>query len=117
MSACLGTRLEDCRSVDFPLESAGHVTKFAPHSALKLIASGKWTFDERVELHRVAGTVRNDTRFGIFLVRIQKGELTVAIERTNKTIKARFWPWTFRKTSLKRFKLFTLRPEAAGCKP
>ena len=30
-----------------------YVTKFAPHKALKLIAWGKWTFDERVVLHRV----------------------------------------------------------------
>jgi len=29
-----------------------HVTKFAPRKALKLIASGKLTFDERVVLHR-----------------------------------------------------------------
>jgi len=28
-------------------------TKFAPHKALKLIARGKLTFDERVLLHRV----------------------------------------------------------------
>ena len=31
-----------------------NVTKFAPHKALKLIASGKLTYDERVVLHRVA---------------------------------------------------------------
>jgi len=31
----------------------GCVTKFAPHKALKLIASCKLTFDERVEDHRV----------------------------------------------------------------
>jgi len=30
-----------------------YVTKFAPHQALKLIARGKSTFDERVVLHRV----------------------------------------------------------------
>ena len=29
------------------------MTKFAPHKALKLIAEGKLTFDERVVLHRV----------------------------------------------------------------
>ena len=34
-------------------EFEGHVTKFAPHKALKLIAWGKMTFDERVVLHRV----------------------------------------------------------------
>ena len=30
------------------------VTSFAPHKALKLIACGKLTFDDRVVLHRVA---------------------------------------------------------------
>ena len=30
------------------------MTKLAPHKALKLIASGKLTFDERVVVHRVA---------------------------------------------------------------
>jgi len=29
-----------------------YVTKFAPHKALKLIARGKLTFDERVVVHR-----------------------------------------------------------------
>ena len=33
--------------------SKGYVTKFAPHLALKIIAGGKLTFDERVVLHRV----------------------------------------------------------------
>ena len=32
----------------------GYVTKFAPHTALKLIAWGKLTFDERVVAHRAA---------------------------------------------------------------
>ena len=41
--------------VSLPRKSAGYVTKFAPHLTLKLIASGKFTFDERVELHRVGG--------------------------------------------------------------
>ena len=31
----------------------GYVTTFAPHKALKLITTGKLTFDERVELNRV----------------------------------------------------------------
>ena len=31
----------------------GYVTKFAPHTALKLIAWGNLTFDEWVVLHRV----------------------------------------------------------------
>ena len=31
----------------------GYATKCAPHKALKLIAYGKLTFDERVVLHRV----------------------------------------------------------------
>ena len=30
-----------------------NVTRFAPHEALKLIARGKLTFDERVVVHRV----------------------------------------------------------------
>jgi hypothetical protein len=34
------------------------VTRFAPHLALKLIACGKLTFDERVVLHRVGGVVQ-----------------------------------------------------------
>ena len=33
------------------------VTKRAPHEALKSIACGKLTFDERVVLHRVGGPV------------------------------------------------------------
>ena len=33
--------------------SERYVTKFAPHKALTLIARGKLTFDDRVELHRV----------------------------------------------------------------
>ena len=31
----------------------GYVAKLAPHGALKLFVSGKWTFDERVVLHGV----------------------------------------------------------------
>ena len=34
---------------------AGHVTKFAPHKAVKLIASGSLTFDEKAVLHRAMG--------------------------------------------------------------
>ena len=30
----------------------GHVTEFAPHTAIKLIVSGELTFDERVVHHR-----------------------------------------------------------------
>ena len=30
-----------------------HVTKFAPHKAVKLVFGGKLTFDERVVVHRV----------------------------------------------------------------
>ena len=37
-----------------------YVTKCAPHKALKLIASGKLTFDERVVLHRVDSGFRRD---------------------------------------------------------
>jgi len=33
--------------------SEGNVTKFAPHKALKLIAGGKLTFDEKVVIHLV----------------------------------------------------------------
>ena len=47
------------RSVDFegfPAEIAGNVT---PHKALKLIARGKLTFDERVVLHRVVESCNN----------------------------------------------------------
>ena len=41
-----------------PRVSSGHffkrnVTKFSPHTALKLIACGKLTFDERVVVHRL----------------------------------------------------------------
>ena len=36
-----------------PRISEGCVIKFAPHKAPKLIAPGKLTFDERVELNRV----------------------------------------------------------------
>ena len=39
----------------FPHKSGVNVTKFAPHKALKLIALGKLTFDERVLLNRVGG--------------------------------------------------------------
>ena len=43
-----------------PPNLEGNVTKFAPHKALKLIARGKLTFDERAVLHRVdsAGSER-----------------------------------------------------------
>ena len=37
-----------------PHNFEGYVTSFAPHEALKLIASGNLTFDEGVELYRVA---------------------------------------------------------------
>ena len=40
-----------------PTIYGGNVTKFAPHDAVKLIASGKLTFDERVVLHRVGVSV------------------------------------------------------------
>jgi hypothetical protein len=36
-----------------PRISAGYVTQSAPHEALKSIACGKLTFDQRVVLHRV----------------------------------------------------------------
>ena len=36
------------------------MTKFSPHTALKLIASGKLTFDERVVVHRVACVMHRD---------------------------------------------------------
>ena len=36
----------------------GYVTKFTPHKDLKLIASGKLTFDERVVLHCVGSGLR-----------------------------------------------------------
>ena len=38
--------------VSIPLESAGLVTKFASHKALKSIARCKLTFDDRIVLHR-----------------------------------------------------------------
>ena len=41
-----------------PQESGGYVSKFTPHEALKLIARGKMTFDERAVLHRVAPAAR-----------------------------------------------------------
>ena len=46
-----------------------YVTKFAPHRALKLIVSGKLTFDERVVLHRVKWRIRG-TRNMRALVRL-----------------------------------------------
>ena len=45
------TRWSSRGSLARSLERNG--TKFVPHKALKLIARGKSTFDERVELHRV----------------------------------------------------------------
>jgi len=36
-----------------PSVPGGNVTQFAPHKALRLIARGKLTFDERVALHCV----------------------------------------------------------------
>ena len=47
-TARLATRVAFDRNFD------SNVTKFAPHSALKSMARRKWTFDERVVLHRVA---------------------------------------------------------------
>ena len=32
----------------------GYATKFAPHKALKLIARGNLTFEERIVVHRMA---------------------------------------------------------------
>ena len=40
--------------VSLPSNLQGDVTKFAPHKALKLIAWGQLTFDERVVVRRVA---------------------------------------------------------------
>jgi len=44
-----------------------YVTKFAPHTALKLIAEGKLTFDERFVIQRVEGssTVRSVSSRGV----------------------------------------------------
>ena len=39
----------------FPPNLDGYVTKVAPHKALKLIARGKSTSDERVALHCAEG--------------------------------------------------------------
>ena len=44
-----------CMRVSF-LKSAGYVTKFAQHKALKLLAWGKLTFNERAVHHRVVCT-------------------------------------------------------------
>ena len=49
-----------------------YVTKFAPHLALKLIACGMLTFDERVELHCVATRARVVP--GCFLVLIGRDQ-------------------------------------------
>ena len=43
--------------VSLPRISEGYVTKFALHKAQKVITSGKLTFDERVVLHRVDGSM------------------------------------------------------------
>ena len=37
----------------------GYVTESVPHTALKLISSGKLTFDERLAVHRVQREFRN----------------------------------------------------------
>ena len=46
-------------TVDFVVSLARnferHVTRFAPRTALKLIARGKLTFDRRVVVHSVSG--------------------------------------------------------------
>ena len=39
-----------------------YVTKFAPHKVVKLTSKGKLTFDERVLVHRVAGTAGGGTQ-------------------------------------------------------
>ena len=44
-------------------DSGVYVTKFAPHEALRLIAGGKLTFDERVVVHRVGGEGRKNNNF------------------------------------------------------
>ena len=41
----------------FPPNLEGHVTNFAPHKALQLIAWGKLTFDERFVIQRVVHTI------------------------------------------------------------
>ena len=59
----LFTHLYICRYISQTVEHAGFVpldfegkaTKFAPNMALKSIARGKLTFDDRVVRHRVAG--------------------------------------------------------------
>ena len=43
--------------ISFPLNSAGYVTKFAPHKALKLIVWRMMTFEERAVLLRVGGSL------------------------------------------------------------
>jgi hypothetical protein len=47
---------EEREEVSFPRISAGNVTICALHKALKLIAPGKLTSDERSVVRRVAGT-------------------------------------------------------------
>ena len=48
----------DMLGVSLPQLLEGCVTKFASHKALKLIAWGKLTLDERVALHRVGRPLR-----------------------------------------------------------
>jgi hypothetical protein len=45
------------KKVSFPQISGGNVTKFVTHKALKLIARGKLTFEEKSVVHRVVGGV------------------------------------------------------------
>ena len=49
----------------------GNVTKFAPHNAVRLIASGKLTFDERVVLHRVGVSVSSGTSPNFYEVQLE----------------------------------------------
>ena len=45
------------------VEHQGFVAKFAPHEALKLIARGKLTFDERADLYRVDACIPTEAVF------------------------------------------------------
>ena len=61
-----GPALLRCHTVEYRgfilPEIRGNVTKFAPQKALKFIARGKLTFDERVVVQRVEGQAPESSR-------------------------------------------------------
>ena len=59
-------------TVSFPWNLERNVTTVAPHMALKLIAWGKLTFDERVVLHRAGADLFPELGSAVVAVRLER---------------------------------------------